>query len=64
MTPSMYPSQMPQSAYMPVSAAAAAAAAQAPFYPGTSVDPGRVSTGLPGQPVSATAAPSALSKGT
>jgi len=46
-----------------MSVSAAAAAAQAPFYPGTSVDPGRVSTGLPVQPVSAAAAPSALSKG-
>jgi len=42
----------------------APAVAQSPFYPGTNVmDPGRVSAGLPSQPVLA-AAPPALSKGT
>jgi len=52
---------MPESTYM--SAGVAAAAAQSPFFPGTGMDPGRVSAGMPSQPVSA-AAPSALSKGT
>ena len=57
----MFTPQMPESTYM--SAGVAAAAAQSPFFPGTGMDPGRVSAGMPSQPVSA-AAPSALSKGT
>ena len=60
MKPSVYAPQMPDSTYMP--AGATAAAAQTPYFPGTTMDPGRVSASLPGQTISP-AAQSALSKG-
>ena len=59
MQPSVYASQP---TYMPA-AVSSPSVAQASFYPGTNMDPGRLSTGLPSQPLSA-ATPSALSKGT
>jgi len=53
----MFTPQMPEP-YMP--AGIPTATAQTPYYPGTSMDPGRVPAGLPVP----TVAPSALSKGT
>jgi len=60
MKPSVFSPQMPDSAY--TSTGITTAAAQTPFFPGSAMDPGRVSAGLPGQTISP-AAPSALSKG-
>jgi len=61
MKPPVFTPQMPDSAYM--STGVTATAAQTPFFAGSTMDPGRASSGLPGHTISP-AAPSALSKGT